>query len=187
MGKGFERYTGSENEVEHEAGYDAYMTGVIYLAFIAFIREKQQEESPTKENGLGKRKRSESDENDDSSEEESEEKATEMEEEDTNVTVDKIEDEDVTMKVENDKKSDSEDSEDSEEGEVSDSDSDSSDEEKEDEKEAKKKNMFMDKSITPYYGRIFLMRSDIPYINLKGEEQVGNVEVNYVFLYASSF
>lgn len=41
MGDGFDRYTGAGNDVEHEAGYDAYMTGVIYLAFIAFIREKQ--------------------------------------------------------------------------------------------------------------------------------------------------
>jgi poly(A)-specific ribonuclease len=41
MGEGFDRYTGIGKDVAHEAGYDAYMTGVIYLAFIAFIREKQ--------------------------------------------------------------------------------------------------------------------------------------------------
>lgn len=41
MAEGFDRYTGIGNDVEHEAGYDAYMTGVIYLAFIAFIHEKK--------------------------------------------------------------------------------------------------------------------------------------------------
>lgn len=56
-----------------------------------------------------------------------------------------------------------------EEGEVSASDSDDSD----DEIASKKSNsMFMDKAIVPYYGRIYLMRSDIPYINLKGEETI---------------
>lgn len=41
MADGFDRYTGTGNDVEHEAGYDAYMTGVIYIAFIAFIHEKK--------------------------------------------------------------------------------------------------------------------------------------------------
>jgi len=41
MAEGFDRYTGTGNDVEHEAGYDAYMTGVIYLAFICFIHEKK--------------------------------------------------------------------------------------------------------------------------------------------------
>lgn len=31
---------------------------------------------------------------------------------------------------------------------------------------------FLSKSLLPYYGRVFLMRSDIPYINFKGEEEI---------------
>ncbi|RCH80662.1 hypothetical protein CU098_001621, partial [Rhizopus stolonifer] len=117
MEQGFERYVGAENEVAHEAGYDAYMTGVIYLAFMAFIREKREED----ENKAEKRKR-------DSFEE--------------------------VAKVNTHKNA---------------SDSDESDVEV---LAKKKSSMFMDKSVTPYYGRIFLMRSDVPYINLKGEETI---------------
>lgn len=40
MAEGFDRYK-EGGEAAHEAGYDAYMTGVIYLAFVAFIREKE--------------------------------------------------------------------------------------------------------------------------------------------------
>lgn len=129
MGKGFERYTGAGNDVEHEAGYDAYMTGVIYLAFIKFIHEKQVPK--VKENGSLKRKRSVSDEV-----EEGEESASESESE-------------------------------------SESESDSTDNDEEDDDEST--NIFMDKSVLPYYGKIYLMRSDIPYINLKGEEEVGKI------------
>lgn len=42
MADGFDRYTTTGSpEKSHEAGYDAYMTGVIYLGFVCFIREKE--------------------------------------------------------------------------------------------------------------------------------------------------
>lgn len=140
MGEGFERYTGSGNGVEHEAGYDAYMTGVIYLAFIAFIHEKQ-EESPSKEIPL-KRKRSEAEETNGDKEQKKDEQAEEGKEHTSSES--------------------SSDSSSEEEGEASNSD------------EEENRSIFMDKSVTPYYGKIYLMRSDIPYINLKGEEEIGN-------------
>jgi hypothetical protein len=42
MGDGFDRYSveGSQDS-SHEAGYDAYMTGVIYLGFVHYIKEKE--------------------------------------------------------------------------------------------------------------------------------------------------
>lgn len=145
MAEGFNRYTGDGNDVEHEAGYDAYMTGVIYLAFIAFIREKDQETG----NSHLKRKRSLSEADEESeSEEESEDDEKDVKEEDN---------------AKDEAKKDTADDESSEEsGEASDD-------------EDKPTSIFLDKSITPYYGRIFLMRSDIPYIDLKGEEQVGEL------------
>lgn len=138
MGEGFERYTGSGNGVEHEAGYDAYMTGVIYLAFIAFIHEKQEESAP-KEIPL-KRKRSDAEEIRDDEEKEKDNQEEEGKEQTSGES--------------------SSDSSSEEEGEASDSDEEGS------------KSIFMDKSVTPYYGKIYLMRSDIPYINLKGEEEI---------------
>lgn len=152
MAEGYDRYTGAGNDVEHEAGYDAYMTGVIYLAFIAFIRERQQE-NPENGDGHLKRKRSESEANDESEEE------SEQESEDDEKIVEDGDDEDKEDNI--DEKSANESESESEDGEAS------SDE------EDKPTSIFMDKSIVPYYGRIFLMRSDIPYIDLKGDEQVG--------------
>lgn len=124
MGKGFERYTG--NDVEHEAGYDAYMTGVIYLAFVAFILEKQQT-TPTEENTTSTEKGDETEESESESEDESEDESE------------------------------------AESGAAS----------SDDDEEEVSTSIFMDKSIVPYYGKIYLMRCDIPYLNLKGEEEVG--------------
>ncbi|GAA5815115.1 hypothetical protein MFLAVUS_008621 [Mucor flavus] len=123
MGKGFERYTG--NDVEHEAGYDAYMTGVIYLAFVAFILEKQQT-TPTEENTTSTEKGDETEESESESEDESEDESE------------------------------------AESGAAS----------SDDDEEEVSTSIFMDKSIVPYYGKIYLMRCDIPYLNLKGEEEV---------------
>lgn len=134
MGEGYNRYTGDGNDVEHEAGYDAYMTGVIYLGFIAFVHENNTEVEQT-----NKRKRSLSE----TSEEESE-SDDDDDEEDT-------------------EKKDSTDDDSSEDGEVS------------NDQDDKDPNIFMDKDITPYYGKIYLMRCDIPYIDLKGEEPVNLV------------
>ncbi|KAI8097110.1 CAF1 family ribonuclease-domain-containing protein [Halteromyces radiatus] len=45
MGDGFDRYSvNGSPESCHEAGYDAYMTGIIYLGFIYYIKEKEEEE-----------------------------------------------------------------------------------------------------------------------------------------------
>ncbi|KAI7907253.1 ribonuclease H-like domain-containing protein [Cokeromyces recurvatus] len=144
MAENFDRYSGIGGEVEHEAAYDAYMTGAIYLAFIAFIREKKDEQEKKENKALiGKRKRNPNDEGE--------------EEKSDRDNVSEIEE-----KANNEDESSSE-----EEGEASSDDSD-------DEflKKKNKSSVFMDKSLTPYYGRIFLMRSEIPYINLKGEETV---------------
>ncbi|KAG1053322.1 hypothetical protein G6F43_004593 [Rhizopus delemar] len=127
MAPGFERYTGEGNNTEHEAGYDAYMTGVIYLAFMMFIREQEPQAKESPQQVLGKRKHKEEE-----VEEEEEEKEKEEEEE--------------------------------EEGEIDDDDDDDDDDEIE--------KTFLSKSLLPYYGRVFLMRSDIPYINFKGEEEI---------------
>ncbi|KAI8092212.1 ribonuclease H-like domain-containing protein [Gilbertella persicaria] len=157
MEQGFERYVGAENEVAHEAGYDAYMTGVIYLAFMAFIREKREED----ENKAEKRKR-------DSFEEVAKVNTHKKFKEDDDEEENKKEEEDEEEGEEEDEEEDEEE-ESSEEGEQSASDSDESDVEV---LAKKKSSLFMDKSVTPYYGRIFLMRSDVPYINLKGEETI---------------
>lgn len=162
MAEGFDRY-GEGGEVEHEAGYDSYMTGVIYLAFIAFIHEKQStypsfqlylytknyivDDGKAK---LGKRKREDNEADEPNKERKTENGTASDSEEDGQV----------------DSASDS----------SSDSASDSDETDSEDDKVPDKSStIFMDKSITPYYGRIFLMRSDIPYINLKGEETVGKI------------
>ncbi|KAI8330136.1 ribonuclease H-like domain-containing protein [Blakeslea trispora] len=213
MGEGFDRYEGAENETAHEAGYDAYMTGVIYLAFMAYIRENNKVSQPSEDVRTDKRKREDSDEvrlnthkkfrqDDDDAEmdgteqqeadtgkdqEEKEVVEGEEEEEEKQVTLEEdtlenknaSDEEDKNASDEEDKKtSDEEDkktsdeeeeSEEEEEGEIgSDSDSDESN----DEQVKKNNSFFMDPSITPYYGRIFLMRSEIPYINLKGEETI---------------
>lgn len=127
MAPGFERYTGEGNNTEHEAGYDAYMTGVIYLAFMMFIREQEPQAKESLQQVLGKRKHKEEE-----VEEEEEEKEEEKEKEEE------------------------------EEGEIDDDDDDDDEIEK----------TFLSKSLLPYYGRVFLMRSDIPYINFKGEEEI---------------
>lgn len=171
MAEGFDRYTGTGNDVEHEAGYDAYMTGVIYLAFICFIHEKKgkvnslcamyccakytfnSEKSDTQVGEKRKRNDSISSTNTDSSSASAESASSAGSAK-------------STSKDTADNTKENEDEEEEEEGEVSASDSDDSDEEI----ASKKKSIFMDKAIVPYYGRIYLMRSDIPYINLKGEE-----------------
>ncbi|KAF7721418.1 hypothetical protein EC973_004704 [Apophysomyces ossiformis] len=51
MAEGYDRYakeTGGDNAL-HEAGYDAYMTGVVYLGFVHYIKEKEEEESVKQE------------------------------------------------------------------------------------------------------------------------------------------
>ncbi|KAI7892470.1 ribonuclease H-like domain-containing protein [Mucor mucedo] len=155
MAEGFDRYTGDGNGVEHEAGYDAYMTGVIYLAFIAFIREKD-----TDINHTNKRKRSLSEASGEESESEEE---SESDDDDVNDEEEKSEVDDDSK--EDGEKNDSSDAE-SSDGEISSDEDNGGD---------KATSIFMDKAITPYYGRIYLMRSDIPYIDLKGEEQVNLV------------
>ncbi|OBZ83656.1 Poly(A)-specific ribonuclease PARN [Choanephora cucurbitarum] len=238
MGEGFDRYEGAENETAHEAGYDAYMTGVIYLAFMAFIRENEEkapEESSEEKTSAEKRKREDSDENrlnthkkfrqdgEEENDEEKEEQKAESDSEEVKVEVeddkeedevkeddakeddaeeDDAEEEDATEedateedaeelesedeKVEEDKEDDNEedDSEEEsdddeegddasmEEGEVDPSDSDSDESEIELIRKKKENSFFLNESVKPYYGRIFLMRSDIPYINLKGDETI---------------
>ncbi|KAI9027562.1 ribonuclease H-like domain-containing protein [Phycomyces nitens] len=91
---------GSYNEegaakLAHEAGYDAYMTGVIYLGFVYYIHERERE------------------------------------------------------RLENEDELDSEDT---------------------DKQDSKNDNTFMDKSLLPYYNKLFLMRSDLLYMDLKGVE-----------------
>ncbi|SAL96564.1 hypothetical protein [Absidia glauca] len=50
MGDGFDRYSADGSpDSSHEAGYDAYMTGVIYLGFIYFVKEKEEEERTKKD------------------------------------------------------------------------------------------------------------------------------------------
>jgi hypothetical protein len=43
FGEGFDRYVGNDDKA-HEAAYDAYMTGVVYLAFIMYIQENEGKE-----------------------------------------------------------------------------------------------------------------------------------------------
>ncbi|KAL9543810.1 hypothetical protein MBANPS3_007938 [Mucor bainieri] len=155
MAEGFDRYTGTGNDVEHEAGYDAYMTGVIYLAFICFIHEKKAEKSDAQAGDKRKRNDSVSSTNTSSSSSSAESASSA---ESTKSTAKETPD--------NTKENEKEEEEEEEEGEVSASDSDDSDKEL----DSKKNSIFMDKAIVPYYGRIYLMRSDIPYIDLKGEE-----------------
>ncbi|KAI9487879.1 MAG: ribonuclease H-like domain-containing protein [Benjaminiella poitrasii] len=138
MADGFDRYSGVGGEVEHEAAYDAYMTGAIYLAFIAFISERKSNFYPTFKqliNIYNINTEEEGEKEGSSSEEEGEVSSGEEEEE----------------------------------GEASSDDSDAEIIKK------KKSSIFMDESVTPYYGRIFLMRSEIPYVNLKGEEIIRTV------------
>ncbi|CAO3595265.1 unnamed protein product [Absidia cylindrospora] len=54
MADGFDRYSveGNPNS-SHEAGYDAYMTGVIYLGFVHYIKEKEEEEQAKISQGNG--------------------------------------------------------------------------------------------------------------------------------------
>ncbi|KAI8368604.1 ribonuclease H-like domain-containing protein [Choanephora cucurbitarum] len=146
MGEGFDRYEGVENETAHEAGYDAYMTGVIYLAFMAFIRENEQKAQSN-----------------------SEEDAEEVESKDEKVEEDK---EDDNEEEDSEEESDEEDDASMEEGEVDPSDSDSDESEIVLIRKKKENSFFLNESVKPYYGRIFLMRSDIPYINLKGDETI---------------
>ncbi|KAI9281930.1 CAF1 family ribonuclease-domain-containing protein [Sporodiniella umbellata] len=137
MADGFDRYTQEDNQKEHEAGYDAYMTGVIYIAFIMFINQKKLETAEAKKQiEQSTPKAMEEDKKEDESEEESEEEEESSEEEESE-----------------------------EEGEVSDDD-DSED------RAPESSNMFLSKDLRSYYGRLFLMRSEIPYINLKGNEEV---------------
>ncbi|CAO0794317.1 unnamed protein product [Mucor circinelloides] len=160
MAEGFDRYTGSGNDVEHEAGYDAYMTGVIYLAFICFIHEKK--EKPDTQVGE-KRKRNDSVSSTNTSSSSSSAESSSSTSSAESVSKETLDD------TKEDKVEEAKAEAEAEEGEVSASDSDDSD----DEIASKKSNsMFMDKAIVPYYGRIYLMRSDIPYINLKGEETI---------------
>ncbi|KAI8331547.1 CAF1 family ribonuclease-domain-containing protein [Chlamydoabsidia padenii] len=116
MGDGFERYSakGSPNS-SHEAGYDAYMTGVIYLGFIYYVKEKEEEERLKKDKN--------------------------------NITngVDATKNETSTTTT--------------------------------------KEPIFMDDSVTPYYNKIFVMRCDMPYIDLQDKETMhGNVQRNRFFL-----
>ncbi|CEP08008.1 hypothetical protein [Parasitella parasitica] len=143
MAEGFDRYTGSGNDVEHEAGYDAYMTGVIYLAFIAFIHEKKVGQKRKRDDSVSSSSTSSS-------------------------SAASTESPPASKKLQKE----AEQTDEEEEGQVSVSESDDTD----DEISSKKKDsIFMDKAIIPYYGRIYLMRSDIPYINLKGEEIIETI------------
>ncbi|CAO3593925.1 unnamed protein product [Absidia cylindrospora] len=120
MGDGFDRYSvDGSPESCHEAGYDAYMTGVIYLGFIYFVKEKEEENQ------------AKLDSNTSATQEKSGSPASSPS---TSIT-------------------------------------------------STKDPIFMDASVTPYYNRIFLMRCDIPYIDLQGQETaVGNIQKNRFFL-----
>ncbi|KAI8997873.1 ribonuclease H-like domain-containing protein [Pilobolus umbonatus] len=168
MAKGFERYTGSANEVAHEAGYDAYMTGVIYIALITYIKEKTEERNGKKTQG--KRTRDEI-EKEDMGEEENK-KEEENDEEEMKTASEGNEDSDDS--------DDSEDGEDMEDGEIEEGECDKSDadiglDNVEDKDTVPlrdtKDNIFLEESLLPYYGRIYLMRSDIPFLNLYGNEE----------------
>ncbi|KAI8338954.1 CAF1 family ribonuclease-domain-containing protein [Chlamydoabsidia padenii] len=118
MADGFDRYTDNKDlDSSHEAGYDAYMTGIIYLGFTHFIKEKEkQEEHATK-------------------------------------TTDNSTADEITMVSE-------------EEGSI-----------------ATTESTFMDSSMTPFYNKIFLMRCDVPYIDIQGlETSYGNIQRNRFFL-----
>lgn len=92
---------------------------------------------------LGKRKRDSDDEGDEPNKERK---------------LDEVEDGEVASDSEPSSESSSESSSDS---------SSSLEEGEDDEVPDKSSSIFMAKSIKPYYGRIFLMRSDIPYIDLQ--------------------
>ncbi|ORX55191.1 CAF1-domain-containing protein [Hesseltinella vesiculosa] len=119
MAKGFDRYK-DNLESQHEAGYDAYMTGVVYLGFIYYIKERQ-----------GKNCDGE---------------------------VDSV----LTLKfLEEAKKR----------GEAEAIEDDNEDD------------LFTSKSLTPYYNKIYVMRSDMPYLDLeKSETLAGNIQRNRFYL-----
>lgn len=182
LAPGFDRYIKSNKPNEHEAAYDAYMTGVIYLAFMMYINE-QSDKQNNKENGeqINKPNGVENGvEDDEENKEQNGEVNGEQKEGDNNkekgITLlgkrkrDLIDSDDVEDTIET-----------NEEGETTESSEDEEEEKEEGEIESTKvidepsRTLFFNKSVIPYYGRIFLMRSDTPYINLKGEEEV-NVE-----------
>lgn len=41
MAPGYDRYTHDGESPQHEAGFDAYMTGTIYLGFVRYIHESE--------------------------------------------------------------------------------------------------------------------------------------------------
>lgn len=112
MADGFKRYSEKDGlDSSHEAGYDAYMTGIIYLGFTHFIKEKEGKE-------MSQRLLL------------------------THSHVICIEDTTKTTGIATAQEDTS----------------------------PVKESLFMDPSITPFYNKIFLMRCDIPYIDLQGEE-----------------
>ncbi|CEI93743.1 hypothetical protein RMCBS344292_07971 [Rhizopus microsporus] len=186
LAPGFDRYIKSNKPNEHEAAYDAYMTGVIYLAFMMYINE-QADKQNNKENGEQINKQNGEQinkpngvengvENGEENEEQNGEVNGEQKEGDNNkekgITLlgkrkrDLIESDDVEDTIEINEEGEttenSEDEEEKEEGEI----------ESTKVMDEPSRALFFNKSVIPYYGRIFLMRSDTPYINLKGEEEV---------------
>lgn len=181
LAPGFDRYIKSNKPNEHEAAYDAYMTGVIYLAFMMYINE-QSDKQNNKENGEQTNEQNGVEngvENGEENKEQNDEVNGEQNEEDNNkekgITLlgkrkrDCIESDDVEdiieINEEGETTENSEDEEEKEEGEI----------ESTKVIDEPSRALFFNKSVIPYYGRIFLMRSDTPYINLKGEEEVNVV------------
>lgn len=189
LAPGFDRYIKSNKPNEHEAAYDAYMTGVIYLAFMMYINE-QADKQNNKENGEQTNEQNGEQiniqngvengiENGEENKEQNGEVNGEQNEGDNNkekgITLlgkrkrNLIESDDVEYTIETNEEGEttenSEDEEEKEEGEI----------ESTKVIDEPSRALFFNKLVIPYYGRIFLMRSDTPYINLKGEEEV-NVE-----------
>ncbi|KAL0078766.1 ribonuclease H-like domain-containing protein [Phycomyces blakesleeanus] len=94
----------------HEAGYDAYMTGVIYLGFVYYIHERERERLESEDDKTKNSKKS-------------------------------------NKKIKTDSNVDK------------------------NQKKSGKDETFMDKSLLPYYNKLFLMRSDLLYMDLKGVEE----------------
>ncbi|CAO3653043.1 unnamed protein product [Cunninghamella blakesleeana] len=253
MADGFDRYTTTGSpERSHEAGYDAYMTGVIYLGFVCFIKEKEEEmlekqikekdesqvddsqvsvnDVPTSENDVDMVEKNEkiiedrvqieekhieiepssSNKNDDgdakiANSENNEEKDVadkDLKSDDVDVDQpDKLVDNNNNNNNNNDIKDDKTESDDKAQKDVNESDESESDESEgddsdddDDEEEGEissqdsdmiqpKKNMFTENSFISYYNKVFLMRSDVPYIDLCGAEtQDGNIRKNRFYL-----
>ncbi|KAI9311552.1 ribonuclease H-like domain-containing protein [Dichotomocladium elegans] len=78
---GYDRYAYDSN-AQHEAGYDAYMTGTVFIGLFHYIKEREEDETETTpEEGKSEVESSEEEEEDDDEDEEEEEEEEEEKEE----------------------------------------------------------------------------------------------------------